>query len=261
MIRLDSIKNLRNISRREEEVILSRMKGYLERLSTEYEFEMNNDWQIREEIKGSRSSGEEMRRYIEYLLQGGEEYKIFYINIDKARNRIDLVDGRRRIIALEEFLNNRLEVFRGSKYEDFPEEDRKELDNRVRFKIKISEIRNRRELIEYYKGINFYRGNEKQSNLIFLENLPKVEKGGKAIEIGTGREVEYWEYTGEVLKSLPIPRWIRREVEEGDIIYRDNRWEKKGSREEIKKGYYIWDGKRVSYKEEEIFRMYYLDKH
>lgn len=264
MINLERLKDLRKVSKREIELRFSEIPEYIERMKITYEFCMDNEWQVRKELMNPdriETDKEFPKKYIEYLLSRGGEYKTFYINIDKGLNRMDLIDGRRRIQAILGYLNNEIEVY-GSYYRDFSERDKEEIDRDIIFKISISEIRSKVEILRYYNELNFYRENEIQNNMILMSSLPVVNKGITVIEAGTGREIEYWEYSGSVIESVPIPIWIRdRMIESGEVYFRDNHWIDRKSKREIAKGYYLRDDNRIRIvREEDIFNKYYLKK-
>lgn len=263
MLTLESLRDISKIYTRVQEIEFYQILNYIKRLKQTYEFEMNNDWQVRKELmKPVRYIEKEFsRRYIEYLLIGGTEYKTFYFNLDRLRNRVDLIDGRRRILAIMGYLNNNLEVFNGYKYEDFSDRDKERLNERIKFSIRMVELREKIEILNYYNILNFYRENEILNNMIFLDRLPKELINNRAIEIGTGREVSYWEYKGNVMESIPIPEWVKKEMLlKGEIFYRDNHWIEKDSGKEIKEGYYLYDNIKIKIKEKEIFNQYYLIK-
>lgn len=266
MLTLESIRDVSKINSRIQEIRFDKFLEYLSMLEKSYEFEMNNEWQVRKELMTASNylEREFPVRYIEYLISGGEEFKTFYLNLDKNRNRMDLIDGRRRILALIEYLNNRLLIFKKYTFNDFSEFDKSKLGEKIKFKVKISELKSNVEILSYYNFLNFYRENEIQNNLIFLDRLPELGIGEvqKAIEIGTGREIEYWEYKGSVLESIPIPNWVKKELMlSGEIYYRDNHWIEKGSNKEIKIGYYIKDNRNeIKVKNKDIFFQYYIEK-
>ena len=266
MITVESLKNIDSITKRIIKIKFSGIPEYLERISQTYEFNMENDWQVRREINNKRDK-EFPVRYIEYIISRGGEYKTFYINLNRETNRVDLIDGRRRILAIREYLGDRLAVFRGHYYREFGETDRKRLDEEIEFEIKISELKSKVEILSYYNGLNFYRENEISNNMIFLEKLPITieEENSSVIEIGTGRELKYWEYNGNVLNSLPVPTWVRNYlIRTGRILYRDNHWIDENSKREIEIGIYLFDDKLNKFvrvvRDRELFHQYYFIK-
>lgn len=259
MIALENIIDLRKVTKREREVEISKIPEYFEKLSKTYELRMDNEWQVREEIVEGREK-RYLERYIEYLIKGGEEGKVLYINLDRERNRIDVVDGRKRIEIIEGYIGNKIKAF-GHYYREFSETDKKEIDNRVKIRIKESEIKTRREIIRYFTELNYSRGNEIQNNLIVLEEIPDRKGKETVIEKGTGREIEYWKYSGDVRESTPIPKEIKEGlIRTGEIIYSKNRWMDKRTQKEIEKGYYLIIGDKIKVVKEEVIKEYYLFK-
>ena len=118
-----------------------------------------------------RDSKRERKEIFREIYRIFEEGKVLYINLDRERNRIDVVDGRKRIEIIEGYIGNKIKAF-GHYYREFSETDKKEIDNRVKIRIKESEIRTRREIIRYFTELNYSRGNEIQNNLIVLEEIP-----------------------------------------------------------------------------------------
>ena len=263
MIILDNIKDISKIHIRTQEIEFSKLSRYIAILNQTYDFNMDNEWQVRKELMNSKLNidKEFPKRYIEYLLMRGEEYKTFYFNLNRDLNRVDLIDGRRRIQAVLAYLDNTLSIFKNQYYKEFSDTDRKKIDKEVIFTIKTSELKNKIEEITYYNELNFYRENEIQNNIILMTKLPVVETSKSVIEIGTGKELKYWEYTGRVTESVPIPEWIKdRLINSGDIYYRDNHWIDKNTKKEISKGYYLNDIKIRLVKDKEMFYQYYKEK-
>lgn len=97
---------------------------------------------------------EQRTNYIEYLLKGGLSGREIYFNCPNWLTNvkeyvIELVDGQQRINAIRMFLRDEIKVFGCFKSEiiDFPEW-------RYSLSFNVMKIKNRKELIEWYIGMN-----------------------------------------------------------------------------------------------------------
>lgn len=94
--------------------------------------------------------------YVEYQLKGGFSGRdIFWncptwMNFKKTGNIIQLVDGKQRINAVTEFLNDKIPAF-GIKYSEF-EDKMHPLD--PSFIFHVNNLQTEREVVEWYVGMN-----------------------------------------------------------------------------------------------------------
>ena len=94
--------------------------------------------------------------YIEYRLRGGMGGRDVYMNSFNWQGGgevgvLQLVDGKQRIEAVMAFLQNRLPIFNGNYFKDFTDNIRIFEGS---FKLKINNLPNEREVIDWYLALN-----------------------------------------------------------------------------------------------------------
>ena len=100
----------------------------------------------------------QQRRYVEFILRGGQTAKELFFNSPGwpgvADEPVVLVDGKQRLEAQRLFLAGGLEIFGGWKLSDFPEPRLLLRHNLAGFKIRINDLKTRREVLQWYLDIN-----------------------------------------------------------------------------------------------------------
>lgn len=95
------------------------------------------------------------RAYVEYMLRGGEVARNIYINAPDWNNSSykdsELIDGKQRITAVIDFLQNRLTVFDGNYRKDFSGRMR---TTSARFNWCVVALPTRSEVLQLYLNIN-----------------------------------------------------------------------------------------------------------
>ena len=113
--------------------------------------QLNPDFQ-----RGNVWTVEQQRRYIEFLLHGGETARTFYFNhpgwMSDWQGDFVCVDGLQRITALLYFLDDGLEVFGGNHLHDI--DDRDYMLRILDVKININNLRTRKEVLQWYIEFN-----------------------------------------------------------------------------------------------------------
>lgn len=119
--------------------------------ATSYTIELNPDYQ-----RGYVWSQEQKEKYIEYRLKGGFSGKDIYWNcpnwmhFHKVKNaKLELVDGKQRIDAVIGFMNDEVKAFG-----KFKSEFEDKMPFTIDFVFHINNLVNRREVIEWYLGLN-----------------------------------------------------------------------------------------------------------
>lgn len=127
MIRFSDIQQFPT-SKHRETVALPKIPAWIERqradaLAGDYEFDLSPPYQ-----RDFVWTPEQKRLYIEFLLRGGRSGLDIWFNMpgyvstypgDETESRMELVDGKQRINAVGEFLQNAFPVFGGHFARDF----------------------------------------------------------------------------------------------------------------------------------------------
>ena len=101
----------------------------------------------------------QQRSYVEYMLKGGFSGADIFWNCptwmnytnNPGSNIVELVDGKQRIHAVIEFLENRLWVFNGSYLKDF---DNDYFLENIYFIVHVNNLKERKDVVEWYLGFN-----------------------------------------------------------------------------------------------------------
>ncbi len=111
-------------------------------LDLDPEFQRGHIWTEVQQIK-----------YVEFILSGGQSGRDIYFNCPEWGSGIDnqmiLVDGKQRLAAAQQFLNDNIPAF-GYFYSDF--DDRLPFD--VSFKFHVNKVSDYDELLEWYISLN-----------------------------------------------------------------------------------------------------------
>ena len=114
-----------------------------------YKMEMNPDFQ-----RGHVWTESQQRKYVEYILRGGNSSKEIYWNCNgwmgSFKGPMYLVDGKQRLEAVRKFLRNELAIFDGNYLKNF--EDKIPLD--AIFNFNINNLKTRKEVIQWYLDLN-----------------------------------------------------------------------------------------------------------
>ena len=98
---------------------------------------------------------EQKRAYVEYILKGGDVARTVIVNAPKwephGYEGATLVDGKQRLSAILDFMENRLPIFGGNRYCDFTGWIRT-VNARVQWSVVI--LPTRAELLQLYLNIN-----------------------------------------------------------------------------------------------------------
>jgi len=125
-------------------------------LSGQPKVELNPDYQ-----RGYVWTPEQKERYLEYRLMDGMSGRIIYWNCPNWHREqgntvwhetLELVDGKQRLNAVFEFLDNKVKVF--SKYlNEYSDAD---VMNRMRydFEFHINNLPTKKDVVEWYLGLN-----------------------------------------------------------------------------------------------------------
>lgn len=126
-----------------EEWIAERNECDANRLILEPDFQREHVW-----------NETQQRRYVEYILRGGESGKVLYFNCSswmKAFNTpIFLVDGLQRLTAVRKFLRNDLKIFDGCYRTDFDGR----LPWKAEFLINVNDLPTRKDVLQWYIDLN-----------------------------------------------------------------------------------------------------------
>lgn len=107
--------------------------------------------------RGYKWSEYQKSAYIEYNLKGGFSGKDIFWNCagwngrSRLQGPMELVDGKQRLNAVLEFMQNRVPVFNGITYSRFTGKPR--IYN-FRFKFHINSLENRKDVVDWYLGLN-----------------------------------------------------------------------------------------------------------
>lgn len=141
-------------------------------MKKDYDADFDPDFQ-----RGHVWTKEQQIAYCEYILRGGISGKDIYCNCPnwengKTEGDFTLVDGKQRINAVLNFLNNKIKVF-GSYYKDF-EGNLRATD--CNFVWHVAAIESRAELIEWYLNFNSGGTVHSQEELDRVQALLEKEK-------------------------------------------------------------------------------------
>lgn len=140
-------------------------------MKQDYDADFDPDFQ-----RGHVWTEEQQISYCEYILRGGTSGKDVYCNCPNWENGrtegdFTLVDGKQRIKAVQNFINNKIKVF-GKFYREF--------EGKLRgadcyFVWHVAAIENRKELLEWYLAFNSGGTIHAQEELDRVKELIKKE--------------------------------------------------------------------------------------
>lgn len=141
-------------------------------LSTFPLVDMDPDFQ-----RGHVWTREQQIMYVEYILKGGEASRILYWNhpswdFPKMDDSMSLVDGKQRITAVLAFLDNKIPAF-GHLYSSFEGSLRVSGPD---FRMRVSKLTSKKDLLEWYLGINSGGTPHSQSEIDRIRSLLQAEK-------------------------------------------------------------------------------------
>jgi hypothetical protein len=97
---------------------------------------------------------EQQTAYVEYILKGGMSGRDIYFNctgwMDKFEGPFVIVDGKQRIHAAMNFIDNKVPIFGGKYHKDF--EGR--LPHEAGFVFHVNDLKTRAEVIQWYLEMN-----------------------------------------------------------------------------------------------------------
>lgn len=98
---------------------------------------------------------EKRRRYVEYILRGGQSSRDIYFNhpnwMGSYEGTLELVDGKQRMTAVLLFLENKLAIFGGNKIKDFTDKMRISGPD---FVVHVNSLKTRAEVLQWYLDLN-----------------------------------------------------------------------------------------------------------
>jgi hypothetical protein len=134
-------------------------------LNLEPDFQRGHVWTEEQQVK-----------YVEYALRGGESGLELYFNcpgwMDDYRGPFEIVDGKQRLQAARQFLNNKIKAF-GYFYKEF-EGSLSTLD--VVFYFNIANLKSRKEVLQWYLDFNSGGTVHSQEELDRVKALLEKEK-------------------------------------------------------------------------------------
>lgn len=134
-------------------------------LNLEPDFQRGHVWTEEQQVK-----------YVEYALRGGESGLELYFNcpgwMDDYRGPFEIVDGKQRLQAARQFLNNKIKAF-GHFYKEF-EGSLSTLD--VVFYFNIANLKSRKEVLQWYLDFNSGGTVHSQEELDRVKALLEKEK-------------------------------------------------------------------------------------
>lgn len=119
--------------------------------------EFNPDYQ-----RGYVWTQEQKERYLEYRLMDGMSGRIIYWNCPNWQrevgnsdwhNTLELVDGKQRLNAVFEFMENKVKVF-GKYLNEYTDADRMIKGMRYDFEFHINNLPTKKQVVEWYLGLN-----------------------------------------------------------------------------------------------------------
>lgn len=122
----------------------------IEKYKKDHDFDLDPPFQ-----RGYVWTLEQKIAYLEYLFRGGESGMNIYLNHSNWMNfrkggRLVLVDGKQRLNAVTEFLEDKVPVFSGKVFSDF--EDKIPLDFTLVFQI--CNLKTYKEVVQWYIAMN-----------------------------------------------------------------------------------------------------------
>jgi len=125
------------------------MWKYLQEWIDEHDTDMDPDYQ-----RGYIWSISQKERYIEWIIRGGQSGKDIYFNhpgwFKKWDGRMEVVDGKQRISAALEFLDNKVKAF-GYYLNQYADK----LDHLTcSFHVHVLDLEDRKELLQWYIDMN-----------------------------------------------------------------------------------------------------------
>ncbi len=135
------------------DIAWSELERNIERFITQYDLQMNPDFQ-----RGNVWTPSQQSRYVEFMLKGGESGKSIYFNhpgwMKSFKGDFVLVDGLQRITAVRAFLKNEIKAYdrtysqllEGMPYDRAPYD--------YGFKFHVATLRTRAEVLQWYLDFN-----------------------------------------------------------------------------------------------------------
>jgi len=141
-----------------ETVDLEYIPHCLEHYNDEYGLDLNPDFQ-----RGHVWNLEQKEKFIKYIIRGGKTNPIYFNspefggydiepNCDLS-SEIVIVDGKQRLNAIQEFLDNKVKVF-GYLLNEFSLEDQRKLKLRTSVTFSVNRLQTRKELLTWYLEMN-----------------------------------------------------------------------------------------------------------
>jgi hypothetical protein len=97
---------------------------------------------------------EQKQAYVEFILKGGESGRDIYWNcagwMKSYRGTLELVDGKQRISAVLDFLDNKLKVF-GHLYSEYEDAS---LVSRYDFVFHVNDLEHQSDVVRWYIDMN-----------------------------------------------------------------------------------------------------------
>lgn len=154
-ISLSSIPSLTRISGETYYSKFSQIKKTLLDFENDYGLDLDPDFQ-----RGHVWTQENKIKFIEYILKGGKPPPLYFNSpIFKANNKhselpntLVLVDGKQRLNAILQFLDNKIPVFNGHYLDDF--EDKVFLLRHFTISYAINNLQTRKDLLKWYLEVN-----------------------------------------------------------------------------------------------------------
>lgn len=148
------------------------MKGWIDKNIEELNLDMNPDFQ-----RAYVWTPEQKSRYVEYILKGGVSGKEIYFNcvgwMMDFQGPFVIVDGKQRVNAVLEFLDNKVAIFGNNFYQDF-EDKLGTMDAYLLFNV--NDLPTRREVLQWYLDLNTGGTIHSEDELNKVKRLLKQEK-------------------------------------------------------------------------------------
>lgn len=123
---------------------LDEIRDFLEDYKKRYSVDLDPDFQ-----RGHVWSQKNQIKFIEHILKGGRVPPILF---NRFGREVVLVDGKQRLTAILEFLDNKLPVFGGNYLHDII--DYKRVLASIYFDVAFNGLDNRNDIIKWYLEIN-----------------------------------------------------------------------------------------------------------
>jgi len=174
-----SLRCIKNISRSHYasdiplDHVPSKIRSFMDEEEGYAALDMDPDFQ-----RGYVWTTKQQREYVEWLLKDGESGRNLYFNHPNwmgsfSKGPFVLVDGKQRINAIIEFIENRLKVFGGFYWKDFLE-DHIPMTQSVRFCINT--LKTREEVLQWYLDMNSCGTHHTDDDLGKVKRLLKEER-------------------------------------------------------------------------------------